>query len=231
MADESTQNPGKPDAGRQDPGKPAIGAKLRARRRALKLTLQEVAEGAGLSTGFMSQAERDIAVPSLTSLHRICGVLGIAVHDVLPGSGPAPEATRHDARPKLSLGQHNPAVTAYERISTTFPGSVLNAVIIREAPGYRSEPQSHEGEEIFFVLEGACTVELEGNRVVMEAGDSLHFSSQRLHSTWNHTDSETAILHVCTMDVFGDRITSAEDIPGVHAGHEAALLQAAGEQE
>ena len=226
MADDTTNT-----SDRQDSGKPAIGAKLRARRRALKLTLQDVAEGAGVSTGFMSQAERDIAVPSLTTLNRICTVLGIAVQDVLPGSGPAPEATRHDHRQKLSLRQENPDVTAYERISTTFAGSVLNGVIIREAPGYRSEPQSHEGEEIFFVLEGACTVELEGNRVVLEAGDSLHFSSQRLHSTWNHTDSETAILHVCTMDVFGDRIARAEDIPGAHAGHEAVLMEAAGENE
>lgn len=216
---------------RHDTGKPEIGAKLRARRRALKLTLQEVAERAGLSTGFMSQAERDIAVPSLTSLNRICAVLGITVQDVLPGSGPAPEATRHDARRKLSLKQESPLATAYERISTTFPGSVLNGVIIREAPGYRSEPQSHEGEEIFFVLEGALTVELEGNRIELEAGDSLHFSSHRLHSTWNHTDSETAILHVCTMDVFGDRIARAEDIPGTHAGHEIAMMEAAGEQE
>ncbi|MGR3804673.1 helix-turn-helix domain-containing protein [Marinibacterium profundimaris] len=220
----------KSDTGPGD-GKPAIGAKLRARRRALKLTLQEVAERAGLSTGFMSQAERDIAVPSLTSLHRICAVLGIAVQDVLPGTGPAPEATRRDARPKLSLRQDSDPALAYERISTTFPGSVLNSVIMREAPGYRSEPQSHEGEEIFFVLDGALTVELEGERFELEAGDSLHFSSRRLHSTWNHTDRETAILHVCTMDVFGDRIAAAEDIPGSHAGHETALMKAAEEEQ
>ncbi|MBN9887220.1 helix-turn-helix domain-containing protein [Salipiger abyssi] len=225
MTGETKHETGRPS------GKPEIGARLRARRRELKLTLQDVAERAGLSTGFISQAERDIAIPSLTSLNRICTVLGIAVQDVLPGSGPAPEATRRDARQTLKLKQESPQATAYERVSTTFPGSVLNGVIIREAPGYRSEPQSHEGEEIFFVLEGALTVELEGERIELAAGDSLHFSSHRLHSTWNHTDREAAVLHVCTMDVFGDRIAAAEDIPGTRAGHEAALLEAAEERK
>ena len=206
--------------------RPAIGGKLRARRRELKLTLRDVAEGAGLSTGFISQAERDIAVPSLTSLHNICRVLQMPVQAVLPEAMPAPEASRRAERPLLKLKAESSA-TGYERVSTTFPGSTLSSVIMHEAPGYRSEPQSHEGEELFFILEGRVTVELEGEQFVLEAGDSLHFSSRRLHSTWNHTDTTATIMHTCTMDVFGDRIAAEADVPGVHAGHEEARLAAA----
>jgi quercetin dioxygenase-like cupin family protein len=92
----------------------------------------------------------------------------------------------------------------YERISSTFPGNQLRAVLIHEAPGHRTEPISHEGEELFFILSGALTVELEGQAYLLDAGDSIHFASSRVHSTWNHTQETATILHTCTMDVFGD---------------------------
>ena len=209
------------------PARPAIGRKLREARQSLNLTLRDVAEGAGLSTGFISQAERDIAVPSLVSLHNICQVLGVSVQEVLPEAPPAPEASRRTERPLLRLKAES-AAPGYERVSTTFPGSVLSSVVIHEAPGYRSEPQSHEGEELFFVLEGSVTVELENDRILLSAGDSLHFSSRRRHATWNHTDQIATMLHVCTMDVFGDRIAAEAEVPGVHVGHEEAIQAAEG---
>ncbi len=52
-----------------------LGKRLRARRRELSLTLKEVADGAGLSVGFISQVERGLTVPSLSSLASIAGVL------------------------------------------------------------------------------------------------------------------------------------------------------------
>ena len=109
--------------------------------------------------------------------------------------------TRHAERPHYAIGVGS---FTYERLSSSFPGNVLRSVIIHEPPGYRSEPIAHEGEEIFFVLDGALTVEVDGERVVLEAGDSIHFQSTRVHSTWNHTIRPATILHTCTMDVFGD---------------------------
>jgi len=109
--------------------------------------------------------------------------------------------TRHGERPVYALGDN---AINYERLSAAFPGNVLRSVIIHEPPGFRSEPMAHEGEEMFFVLEGALTIEIDGIRTILDAGDSVHFPSTRTHATWNHTTSTTAVLHTCTMDVFGD---------------------------
>ena len=46
-------------------------------------------------------------------------------------------------------------------------------------PGYRSETVAHEGEEILYVLEGSITQRLDGDEMVMSAGDSLHFRGNR----------------------------------------------------
>lgn len=180
-----------------------LGTRLRHRRQALGLTLKDVADGAGLSIGFISQIERGITIPSLTSLINVCRVLGSEVGDFLTLPRGDQPVTRHDQRPIYALGSN--AIT-YERLSASFPGNVLRSVILREPPGFRSEPMAHEGEEIFFVLDGELTIEIDGERLILEAGDSVHFPSTRTHVTWNHTTSPTTILHTCTMDVFGDGV-------------------------
>lgn len=181
----------------------SLGTRLRLRRQELGLTLKEVADSAGLSVGFISQIERDITVPSLTSLINVCRVLKSAVGEFLTQPSGDKPVTRHDQRPIYALGSN--AIT-YERLSASFPGNVLRSVIFHEPPGFRSEPMAHEGEEIFFILEGGLTIEIDGERTILDAGDSIHFPSTRTHVTWNHTDGPTTVLHTCTMDVFGEGV-------------------------
>lgn len=178
-----------------------LGTRLRDRRQSLGLTLKEVADAAGLSVGFISQIERGITTPSLVSLITVCRVLKAEVGEFLAQPRGDEAVTRHRNRPTYALGGNG---ITYERLSAAFPGNVLRSVIIHEPPGFRSEPMSHEGEEMFFILEGALTIEIDGERTILEAGDSIHFPSIRTHVTWNHTTQTTAVLHTCTMDVFGD---------------------------
>jgi len=188
----------------------SMGERIRDRRKARGMTLQQVADAAGLTPGFISQIERDLATPSITSLTNVARVLDLDPAAFLAQPPDPGAATRAGARPVWGL---DPSLLGYERLSSTFPGNVLRAVIIHEAPGHRTEPISHEGEELFFILSGALTVELDGETHELQPGDSIHFASTRVHSTWNHTESVTTMLHTCTMDVFGDARRAAH-IPG-----------------
>ena len=179
-----------------------LGKQLRDRRQQLGLTLKEVANGAGLSVGFISQIERGLNAPSLSSLAAISGVLRTHVTEFLTQPRPDAPFTLHGERRSFAIEQH---ALRYERISASFPGSVLNSVIIHKPPGHRSEWIRHEGEELFYILEGAITVETEDESTVLEAGSSIHFKSTRRHSSWNHGTSPAVILHVCTSDLFGDQ--------------------------
>ena len=184
------------------PDQTILGERLRERRQALGLTLKQVADDASLSVGFISQIERGITTPSLSSLVNVSRVLGQHVSSFLSLPPGTASLTRLDQRPHYAVGS---SALVYERISAAFPGYQLTTVIIHQPPGYRSELIAHDGEELFYMLAGAMTVEVEGEIFVLEAGDSLHFSSQRVHTTWNHGDVEAVLLHTCTMDVFGDR--------------------------
>jgi transcriptional regulator with XRE-family HTH domain len=186
-----------------------LGQRLRKRRQTLGLTLKEVADGAGLSVGFISQIERGITTPSLSSLASVSRVLKVHLSEFLtqPTATSSP-ATKHGQRPHFAIGGNS---LVYERLSAPFAGNVLRTLIIHEPPGHRSEPISHDGEEIFYVLEGGITVEVGADTHVLEAGDSIHFPSTLVHSSWNHTTRPSIILHTCTMDVFGDE--TADSVP------------------
>jgi len=188
-----------------------LGERLRLRRKELKLSMKEVAVSSGLSIGFISQVERGLTSPSLTSLTAIANFLRSDVTNFLSQPKSKSSITRNEERDVYTINKNG---LQYERLSDSFPGHTLNSVIIHEMPGHRTESISHEGEEFFFILEGAITIYIDGVVNILEAGDSLHFDSSRSHSAWNHTNKVTSVLHVCTMNVFGDQDT-VKDIPGI----------------
>ena len=188
-----------------------LGERLRLRRKELKLSMKEVAISSGLSIGFISQVERGLTSPSLTSLTAISSFLQSDVSNFLSQPKSKSSITRHQERDIYTINKNG---LQYERLSDSFPGHMLNSVIIHEMPGHRTESISHEGEEFFFILEGAITIYIDGKVNVLESGDSLHFDSSKSHSAWNHTNKVTTLLHVCTMNVFGEKEMSNE-IPGV----------------
>ncbi|WP_281843661.1 helix-turn-helix domain-containing protein [Sinisalibacter aestuarii] len=180
---------------------PTLGRKLRACRKEAALTMQVVADRAGLSVGFISQIERDLTVPSISSLRAISKVLGKPMSFFLEQPGVGSNTTRRRERVEYQVGRGAPT---FERLSTRFDGSTLRSVLIHEPSGHRTEPSSHEGEELYFMVRGEITVEVEGKATVLKEGDSIHFNSRRLHSTWNHGAQTATFLWCGTMDVFDE---------------------------
>lgn len=197
----------------------SLGQKLRRRRKELGLTLSEVAARSGFSNGFISQIERGLTIPSLTSLIAVCAILQMKASDFLSSQATPEPFTRHNDRITFGLGGQQKTSVVYERLSAAFPGNVLRSVIMHEPPGYQSERFSHDGEEIFYIVSGSLTLEIDGVSTVLNQGDSAHFPSSRVHATWNHTDQTTVVLHTCTIDVFGDAYSD----PPASANGEGAI--------
>ncbi len=66
----------------------SLGARLRARRKAIGKTMQQVADEANLTIGFISQIERGISSPSLASLYNVAKALDASV-DMFVSQAPA----------------------------------------------------------------------------------------------------------------------------------------------
>lgn len=180
-------------------GHPRVGALIRARRRQQQMTLETLGKSAEVSVGYLSQVERDHATPSLGTLASIARALGVGIDYFVSAPTPSTALTRASERNRFSVDGSS---IVYERLGTDFPGNQLSSFVMTVPPGYRSETVAHEGEEILFVLDGAITQRLDGEEMVMNAGDSLHFRGNRPHSWSNHTDQPARLLWTGTLTLF-----------------------------
>jgi len=184
-----------------------VGTLIRARRKQLGLTLQQLGDASNLSVGYLSQVERDHATPTLGSLAGIARALGVGLDYFVSQPRAQDALTRAGSRPHFSISG---SAVSYERLATEFPGSQLSSFILTVPPGYVSETVSHEGEELIYILEGSITQFLDGEAMVMTAGDSLHYRGNTPHGWSNPNEAPARILWTGTLTIFnaGDEKSS-----------------------
>lgn len=161
----------------------AFGGRIRTMRRAVDMTLQQLADASGVSVSFLSLVERDKATPSLGSLASIASALGVDVEVFISTPKPSRSVTRAGERPPFFLSDRS---LRYEQISTQLQGGSLTSLIIEMPEGYMSEVTSHVGEELIMVLEGQVSHTLGSASLVLNPGDSMHFMGDTPHSFGNH---------------------------------------------
>lgn len=174
---------------------------MRKRRKELGLTLEAVALKSGVTTGFVSQVERNITSPSLASLTAMTEALDAHISDFFAPPPKPGETSRAEMREMYSSPGGG---FEFERLSTSFPGSTLNGLMVHHPPGFEIPEMVHEGEEFYYVLKGALTLIVDGKRTVLGVGDSFHFDSRRRHSAVNETEDTVTVLVVSTMEIFGE---------------------------
>lgn len=195
---------------------PRIGALIRARRRQLHMTLQSLADAAGISVGYVSQVERDLATPSLGTLAQIARSLDVGVDYFIATPDIGNALSRASERHSFSV---NGSSVLYERIGADFAGNLLSSFILTIPSGYRSETVSHEGEELIYLLQGRLTVRVEPDEMVLGPGDGFHFRGNRPHTWWNDTSEPVRLLWTGTVPLFRPRKSGAPtSIPRPSAG-------------
>ena len=161
---------------------PQTGGRIRELRQKAGLTLQALADAAGISVGFLSQVERNKATPSLGTLAALAAALGVQVDWFIATPQPSDAVTRAGERARFSIADSS---LAYERLDTKLPGGTLSSLVIHIPEGYASEVTSHSGEEMIFVLEGRIRQTLGAAVLLLGPGDSLHFMGDTPHSFAN----------------------------------------------
>lgn len=181
----------------------------------MEMTLQEVCTAAEISPGYLSQIERDQAIPTLTTLSRIAAALGVSLDFFISRPEPTACVSRAEERAQFSVGGSE---ILYERLGAGFAGHALSSFITTVPPGYRSEIVTHEGEETLFILSGRLILTLEGEEMELSEGDSAHYRATRLHG-WANPGAEAArILWTGTIDLFGRPTAAIWDREAVPVG-------------
>lgn len=156
-----------------------IGAQLKAARLAARKSMAEVAEQSGLTKGFVSKLERDLANVSVASLIRLCEALDVSVGSLFQQS--RGEVVRRDAYPPINFGGSR----VREYLLTPSGEKRMQAILSNIEPGGGSgdEPYSLPADvEFVFVLAGQLQITVAGKQITLEQGDALTFPPSTQHT-------------------------------------------------
>ncbi len=177
-----------------------VGARVRALRESMGLSLRDLAERSGVSAPMLSQVERGETSPTLAVAGRIAAGLELTLSQLL----------------RLDEGGHMAVVRAgqgrtrergghfTEELTPPLPGQRADVSRHRLDPGARTggpgDPPLHEpgSRETAVVLSGAVELVIDGDAHRLEAGDSVTFDADLPHRFENPGSEPAELLAVVT---------------------------------
>ena len=156
-----------------------IGNKLKELRVLKGLTQEELADRSELSKGFISQLERNLTSPSITTLMDILQCLGTSIGEFF---NEAPDE-------QIVFGKQDYFVkedTEYKNeINWIIPNAQKNTIepiyLTLQAGGSTCPDTPHEGEEFGYVLQGAVSIHLGNKTYKAKKGESFYYTADKTH--------------------------------------------------
>ena len=156
-----------------------IGNKLKELRVLKGLTQEELADRSELSKGFISQLERNLTSPSITTLMDILQCLGTSIGEFF---NEAPDE-------QIVFGKQDYFVkvdTEYKNeIKWIIPNAQKNTMdpiyLTLEAGGSTCPDTPHEGEEFGYILQGTVSIHLGNKTYKAKKGESFYYTADKTH--------------------------------------------------
>jgi transcriptional regulator with XRE-family HTH domain len=194
-----------------------LGSRIRDERRKRKLTLEVLSQKTELSKSFLSQIERGLAQPSISSLKKIAREFGMSVVDLFPSeidgegqNGPPPSGKKNG---QIYI-EDVQVVRASRRKRLTLPGSYVSYDLLTpdlnrqvEVMFMRINPGEHSGEEPMvdlpgekfgYVLKGILEARVGEKVHQLTAGDGIYFPAHFPHSWRGLGEDSIEVLWVLT---------------------------------
>jgi transcriptional regulator with XRE-family HTH domain len=174
-----------------------LGARVRALREAMDLSLRDLAERCGVSAPMLSQVERGDTSPTLQVAARIAAGLELRLSQLLRlDEDGAVTIVRSSERRK---GPSSVTGHGYEVLSPPMPGQRAELSRHTLAPGAVTagpdDPPVHEpgSRETALVESGDAVLVCDGRRFELAAGDCVTFDADLPHH-FENPGSQTAVL-------------------------------------
>jgi transcriptional regulator with XRE-family HTH domain len=212
-------------AARGDGGRPdaSVGARLRAQRDQLGLSLRELARRLEVSPSLVSQIETGKIQPSVRTLYAMVSELGLSLDEIFELSGtvePAKSATPPGRAGATSRPEADPSPVSraarvqraddrrvidlqsgvrWERLTGWNDRDIEFLLAIYEVGGASSPDGKlvrHSGREFGLVVEGTLSVTVGFEEHVLNVGDSISFESTIPHRLHNEGDQVVQAIWV-----------------------------------
>ncbi len=180
-----------------------LGAKIRGYRKDKGLSIQALAEQIHITPSMLSQIERDLANPSINTLKLISSALNVPLFQFFTTtSGKGDVIVRKNSRKAL----RTPTVSAsyeYELLTPDTNGTIEFVLQKFKANSNSGDAvQSHDGEEVAYVVSGQLTLMLDQTEFTLYEGDSARIPAMTPHLWSNLTDTDAVLIFAVSPPCF-----------------------------
>jgi len=175
-----------------------IGNRIKTLRMINGLTLEELASRCELTKGFLSQIERGLNAPSISTLEDICDVLGVSLAEFF--TTPEVEKTVYKKEDFFIDEKDGTAITW---LIANAQSRSMEPIIVTLAPGASSQVmEPHDGEEFGYVLTGRIILSIDGSRQMIKKDEAFYLSGKQGHYFTNETGVEARYIWVSNPPLF-----------------------------
>ena len=160
-----------------------VGARIRKLRSDLGMTLEELAEKADFTKGYLSRVENGKKAPPVATLIRLANALEVTLSDIFEEQKSQDFVSlvkrgerRAMARPGTVFGYY------YETLTKDYANKAMHPYVMTKPLNVKKQALfRHEGEEMIFMLEGRMKYFVGDREFVLEEGDCLYFDTSHEH--------------------------------------------------
>jgi quercetin dioxygenase-like cupin family protein len=153
-----------------------------------------MARKADISAGYLSQIERDLAVPSVQTLGKIADALGTSLSRLFEEAESPPTlkqlVVRRERRKTIL---YKGSTSTNELLVPDLKGQ-LEVILSQIRPGTRSPVYQHPGEEFGFVLRGRLRLWVGAEPFDLRRGDAIRFPATTPHHWESRSRGRTEVL-------------------------------------
>jgi transcriptional regulator with XRE-family HTH domain len=175
-----------------------IGKKLKELRLQNDLTLEALASRCELTKGFLSQVERNLTSPSISTLKDILEALGTNLSEFF----------REEKEEQMVFTAQDFFVDEKEdyTIEWIVPNAQKNKmepILLTLHPHCTShELSSHQGQEFGYVLKGSVALLRGGKKIRVKAKETFYLDGAVSHCLYNPGNSDAVVLWITTPPMF-----------------------------
>ncbi|MEX6690628.1 XRE family transcriptional regulator [Danxiaibacter flavus] len=180
-----------------------ISSRIKEKRKEKKITLQSLAEEAGVTKGLISQIENNRTVPSLTVLLSIIKALHVDLNEFFENLG-----DRVGADPILisnseyeTIEKEHTVGSYYNRIlSFKLNGKLIDIIIYRQEKNAKRSFVSSNAHEFNYMISGSMQYTIEDKMYILHEGDSFYYDARKPHLTTCLSETDYTMLVIYFFD-------------------------------
>jgi transcriptional regulator with XRE-family HTH domain len=170
-------------------------------RRQHGMTLDQLADAAGLTKSYISKVERGLSIPSISTALKIATTFDLSVGQLLGETqyDDAISVVRRGERPSFMRGGSSSGYD-YEMLAPGKRFKTMEPFIMRPPLKFQDDRRfEHGGQEMIFVLSGAIELDFGSHSYTLNSGDCAYFDSHVPHRSRSLNGKVAQALVVVTV--------------------------------